>query len=361
MSPTRRTSAALAVLAAPLLLAAGLRLDAALPRAVTGRVLAADGGSLVGLRVFVRGPGIADSADVGPAGEFTLALPDELPEEGVEVYTDAADRARRAYHPALGRLRPADLAREPRFVLVPRVWTVPAGTYAGERVAISLHRAFSPACAGCPGFYRQMASRSLPPGERAVLGWSDGAFPLRLAFDRQNSAEPVSARDSAAFWKIVDALEEDFGLDLFRPARMSDLRPGEDARDLVVVWIDPTLRGRGLSTQGIAAGEITTGAVWLRKASLISGPDGPALLWHELMHVLGHGHTCAWRSVLAARSRCGAMDASRASAHDVAYAQLGMRVRALQRAHGARWGMQAALAGERALVLGMTPDALAGE
>ncbi|HEX5727128.1 MAG TPA: hypothetical protein VFX98_16745, partial [Longimicrobiaceae bacterium] len=340
MSPLRRSALLAALLLAPPLLAAPS------PRLVSGRVFTADGGSAEGLRVFARAPGFADSAEVAPTGEFTLALPEDFPAEGVELHTDAADRDRRAYHPALARLRPGDLAREPRFVLVPRTWTVPAGTYAGVRVPISLDRAFEAPCEGCQGFYRSVRGDSVPPEARGVLGWAEEAFPLRIAFDRAGSGGPVSARDSAAFWQVVEALEEDFGRDLFRPGRLYDLRPGEDPRDLVLVWIDPSLGARGMSTQATFQGHITTGAVWLRRASLIRAPDGPALVQHELMHVLGMGHTCAWRSVLSARSRCGGLDAPRPTAEDVAYGQLLLGVRALQRRHGARWGAAAALAGE---------------
>jgi hypothetical protein len=70
---------------------------------------------------------------------------------------------------------------------------------------------------------------------------------------------------------------------------------------------------------------------------------------HELLHTLGFGHTCAWKSVLADVRRCPYMRADAATPEDVAYVQVASRVRDLERAARGRRGMQAALAGENLL------------
>ena len=63
----------------------------------------------------------------------------------------------------------------------------------------------------------------------------------------------------------------------------------------------------------------------------------------------------ALESIAADLQRCPELRASSPTPEDVAYAQLFYRVRDLQRASGARWGLEAAVAGERVLVLGL-PD-----
>lgn len=80
----------------------------------------------------------------------------------------------------------------------------------------------------------------------------------------------------------------------------------------------------------------------------MAGPQGAELVIHELMHALGVGHTCAWRSVAADLRRCPGRRSPVPTAEDVAYTQVLYRVRHLQTARGARWGLEAALAGEAA-------------
>ncbi|HEV2130587.1 MAG TPA: hypothetical protein VGR27_05770, partial [Longimicrobiaceae bacterium] len=267
---------------------------------ITGQVIAADGGSIAGLRLFVRGLSFEDSVEIAPSGRFVLPLPATLARDSVELVVDAAHRARRAYHPSLVRLGGEDLAREQRFVLIPRRWRIPSGRHAGTTVEISPQRAFTPACRGCSGFYT--GETALPdPAQRLVEGWPEAVFPLRVAFDRENSVGAISGRDSVAFWRVAQKMEEDIGSRLFRPARYLETLPHEGVAppDVVLVWIMPTIRLAGLSTRGGFDGDILFAGLRLQRASLITSPQGPGLVAHELMHVLGFGHTCSWRSVLA--------------------------------------------------------------
>ena len=121
--------------------------------AISGKLIPADGASPAGLRVFLRSESLSDSVEVDSAGGFTLPRPVQLPDENFELLVDATDRSTRRYLPALVRMRGEELAGEHRFVLVPRQWTILAGTYAGQRVEISLVQAFAPSCSDCSGFY----------------------------------------------------------------------------------------------------------------------------------------------------------------------------------------------------------------
>lgn len=332
----------------------------AAPPAVKGRLVAADGGSPAGMRVFARGGVFADSADVDASGRFSLALPAGPAGDTVEIVVDAAVREARLYHPALVRVPRRELEGEQVFVLVPRVWTIPGGAYAGARVEISLERAFRPVCGDCSAFFRRDRARGAA-GRDLVRTWPEETFPLRVAFDREDSGGPITRGDSVSFWRAVGEIEEVFGSDLFRPVPFRETVPREDyyPDDVILVQADPSLRYSGLGISSSFGNEIVYGEVRLKRASLDAFDDGAHLVAHEMMHALGLGHTCSWRTVLA-DARCPGMRVSAPSPEDVAHSVLARRVRELQRAHGARWGLRAGLAGEREVVLGLPAETVEG-
>ena len=221
-----------------------------------------------------------------------------------------------------------------------------------------MERAFTSACRGCGAFYRHDPAPTKQGAARGTLGsWPERAFPIRVAFEREYSGDPIQARDSVAFWQAADELEARYGADLFRPARAAETTPDDfnGPTDVVLVYTDPSLRFAGLTTLFWHGADVTYAAIRLRRPPVYWDAHQPSVMRHELMHALGFGHTCAWRSVLAETERCPVMRAETATPEDVAYAQVIRRVRALQREHGARWGIEAALAGERALVRGDPP------
>lgn len=316
-------------------------------RALTGEVVGADGGSVAGVRVSLRGAAFADSTRADSAGRFSLPLPAGAEADTLELSVTDPDSAGGRYHPARVRVARGDLREEEGIVLVPREWAIPAGAYAGVRVEISLARAFLPVCVGCTSFFRPAVGGGTGVPRDLVRTWPEEAFPLRVAFDREDAPAPITARDSVRFWRGVEEMEAVFGSDLFRPARYAEAFPGvgDTSDDVVLVQVDPALRGSGLGISTAFGSEIVYGEVRVRWGRLLDEGDARMLVAHELMHALGLGHTCSWRSVLA-DLRCRDLSSPVPTAEDVAYAQLARRVRQLQREHGARWGLQAALAGE---------------
>ena len=316
-----------------------------------GRVVAADGAPVAGMRALVRWRGRADaqpradSAVVDSAGRFRIVLPAGLP-DSLTVIVDAADGTRRTHHPSLARLARGEADREHGFVLAPRVWTIGEGFYAGQRVEVSPSLARRPACPGCSTFWVRM------PGTPGVgfQGWPASRFPLRVAFERGGSEPMGAAPDSAAFWRAAAGVESAVGRDLFRAVpyvqTLSSFR-NEDPVDVVLVRVDRSLGTAGLTTMVGTRGTIAYAGVALQRASAALAPGGLELVSHELMHVLGLGHTCAWRSVLAESNRCPGLRAPAPTAEDVAYTQLLYRVRDLQRDGAFRWGLDAAVEGER--------------
>ncbi len=321
-----------------------------------GRVVAADGAPVGGMRAVVRWQRRgdvqprADSATVDPAGRFRIALPAGLP-DSLTLVVDVAEGAPRTHHPSRVRLARGEADREHGFILAPRVWTINAGFYAGQRVEISPALARRPACAGCSTFWVRM------PGTPGVgfQGWPGPRFPLRVAFERGGSDPAGSAPDSAAFWRGAAGVENALGRDLFRAVpyaqTLSSFR-NEDPVDVVLVRIDRSLTTAGLTTMVGTRGNIEYAGLALQRASAALAPGGRELVAHELMHVLGLGHTCAWRSVLAESNRCPGLRAPAPTPEDVAYTQLLYRVRDLQRDGSLRWGLDAAVEGERMLETG---------
>lgn len=317
-----------------------------------GRVVAADSALPAGLRAYVRWQGRRDSlprmdsAVVDAAGRFRIVLPPGLP-DSLAVIVDVAEGTRRTHHPAMARMARREADREHGFVVVPRAWTIAAGHYAGERVEISPELARRPACTGCSSFWVRMPGASGGPG---FQGWPSSRFPLRVAFERAASEPAGTAPDSAAFWRAAARVEAALGMDLFRPVRFSQTLPtlqNQEPDDVVLVRIDRALSTAGLTTMVGTRGNVEYAGLALRRSSAALEPGGLELVSHELMHVLGLGHTCAWRSVLAETGRCPEMRAPSPTAEDAAYTQLLYRVRDLQRDGSLRWGLDAAVEGER--------------
>lgn len=327
-----------------------------------GRVVAADDGRTDSLRAFVRWRALGDTAPrvdsvaVDSAGRFALPMPVGVA-DSLQLIVDAADRDARAYHPALARIHRREAQAEHGFVLVPRRWTIAAGRYANQAVEISPHGARTPVCARCSMFWVRVQT----PGQEAVRfqGWPASRFPLRVGFDREHSVPAGSAPDSAAFWRAVETVEDAFGMDLFRPVRYTQTlaqgieQDGPD--DVVLILIDPSLPVAGLTMVLGRPGSVEYAAVNLQRRDVVRTGYGVELVGHEMVHALGFGHTCSWRSISADLQRCPQMRSSTPSPQDVAHAQVLYRVRDLQRAGGLRWGLDAAVAGERALVLGIPP------
>lgn len=321
--------------------------------ALRGRVVTADGAPAAGMRVFVRwqGPGdwqpSTNSALTDSDGEYRVPLPARLP-DSLTLIVDAADRAARTHHPALARIARAEAGWEHGFVLAPREWTIAAGTFAGQRVDISPLRARRPSCPGCTnGFWIRMAGARNPVGYQ---GWPSSRFPLRVAFERGASVPIGAVPDSAAFWRAAAGVESALGMDVFRPVAYGQTLPRrleEDPDDIVLVRIDQELTTAGLTTMVGSRGNLEYAGVALQRAGSALAMGGMELVQHEMMHVLGLGHTCAWRSVLADTYRCPAMRAPTLTPEDVAYTQLLYRVRDLQRDGSFRWGLDAAVEGER--------------
>jgi hypothetical protein len=316
----------------------------------SGTVHMLSGAVPAGLVASVSGTAGVTTAPVGADGRFTLQA--RVDTDSVDITVDVQAGGTRTVLPALFRVAGRQPAQSYRVVLVPNRWTIQGGTYAGTAVPISVDAAFRPPCStptdtNCDGFY---------PIEwlRGIVLWQSSMYPVRLAFDRTNSHQSISAADSIAFWNIVATMNADMGTQLFRPAQAGGLTFAADGRPndtLVVVRADTTLDvgfAAWTSWWWNAADDIIGGVVRLRSASNVRSAS---LMTHELLHTLGFKHSCAWTTVMGGY---GCSSAQRLTATDVAHAQVAHAVRDRQRAIGATHGLVAALQGERVVLLGLS-------
>ena len=320
----------------------------------SGRVFTLDGAAPGPLTIAVNS--LAGTASAALAGDGSFQIQATVAGDSIEFLIDAAPGTARTYHPALVRVA---LGTTPdlRIVLVPREWMIAGGIYSGRRTTISMDNAFQPPCsdlgdANCDGFFPRVWTTGMKL-------WPASALPIRVAFDRVRTTQPITASDSIDFWAIMQRMNTDFGAQLFRPARYDELTVASDGRPdrAVLVRVDTTLSGFGAWTNWSwdAAGDLNSAVVRPARASFMRNVS---LMTHELLHTQGFKHSCAWPTVMGGY---GCSSFAGLSQNDVAHAQLALRMRELQKATGAPHGLIAALQGERKVLLGKTlfavPDA----
>ncbi len=312
---------------------------------VRGFVSTADRRPARGLVARVKTSGGEQASEVNSDGSFLVIAP--MGEGDVEIVVDAADPAKRWYFPSWVSLPSSRAGREQGFVLIPRAWQIPGGRYADEWVEVNLDKAFERISPTRPeSFFMWQIDGSIDATNRdRPTSWGLESLPISVLFDRDSSTWTIEPVDSTTLWKVLDSMEEDFGLDLFTPVRAEDVpEDGPRAERTIRIWVQDEL---GRFVLGMAGSEHTEGAIrrgrvmirrrrWFRDHVIVK---------HEFMHALGFGHTCAWPSAVTG-PMCYDVALDVASQFDVAHAQLSLNVNALQRRTGARNGIVAAWNGQ---------------
>ena len=301
-----------------------------------GRVLLPDDGTPLGLRAFATTGGHVDSADVDIAGGFVIPLPDAGC-DSVDIRIDVIGDRPRRYHAAHLRIpspRRADTTavEAVRVILVPTAFTIEGGSYAGAIIPITIDYAIA-APDERSRYWRVSRSRY---GYGVPIGWPTERFPIPLAVNGRTG--PLRTADSAAFWAIARRLEHDIGRTLFRPSPFDSARsegwsvtvslnPAEDTPGVTFITYD----GRG---------DLFDATVVFRMSVLLADER---VVTHELLHALGFGHVVGWHSVMSTAYQTVA----RATATDIAYAQLFYRMRRMHVEQRATHGILSSTADAR--------------
>jgi hypothetical protein len=306
---------------------------------LTGSVRSVDGGPISDVRVYVSCGELEHFIALDAAGRFQFSIDcsEAQPQFRIE---DPEGR----YLPSLPRTRDYARAKEPTFLLIPRVWHINSGTHAGRNVAVDLRGATAPVCrTGCSAYYPAEDTLRMTPS--GIPFWLESSLPLRVAYNNEDGIR-IDPADSLAFIRVAQSLEQDLGRRWFQPARLTDVfnAPPGDPFGSIIFSIDPQLSTPGRANWVAQRGEIVAGVVYFQSSRYIRHPGYAGIVAHELMHALGFGHTCSWRTVVAAET-CPGRRASAPTPEDVAHAQLLLRLRTLERIHGIHGSIAAALAG----------------
>ena len=291
---------------------------------INGRVVTIDGRAPPPMRLEVRAGRVREPLAL-VAGAFTARIPldDEAPVEFIGTPVDSTP-----YHAFDVRVHDQRDVEHLRIALVPTSWRIEGGTYAGREVPIDANRAMQRTGRGA-AFWRLVPLSGKAP--RRLMGWSDADLPLHVAFNRSRSSEPVTAADSGAFWDAARQMERDLGMRMWEPAGMSD------SSRLAIVPIEIGVQGAEGHTflASAAEGNANDGVVLFRHSSTLHDAH---VVTHELLHLIGFGHTSAWETV----SIPSGGSEPRLTPQDVAYVQLAYRLRRIQRETGARPGLPVA-------------------
>jgi hypothetical protein len=313
--------------------------------ALRGRLHTADGAPPPAARVIVRrASGRVDTLRTDAAGRYALPTTgarsaEADPPRALRVEAEAIEDRMRWF--GAETLLPAPfVGGSADVVLLPRRWTVAAGTYAGRTVTVDLDAARASAADGSR-FWR--AARLRPDttaGESAgtPVGWPDARRPIPLAVWGAGGAA-ASRADSAAFWAVARGLERDWGGPLFRPVPASAPRDAEWWG--ITAQVTPGLHAAGFATVSWnGEGEIGDALVEVRSYALLGDRH---VVGHELLHALGFGHVSRWRSVLGGAAHAPHEGPSALSLEDVAYGRLLDAARRVARRTGAPFGLAEAV------------------
>lgn len=350
--------------------------------AIRGRVVAVGGGEVDGLRATWRARGGSEGESVGIASDGTFEIRSGRADPRGELLIDGD--APRAFHPFLYPMH-ADSISDLVIAMVPRRWTIRSGEHRGQVVDTPLDPVVEDDADNYLYSYFWGQGDPRPDPVRYLLDlatWPADRLPARVAFDRQDGATPVSAQDSAAVWSVLDRMEAVFGLDLFEPAvadpswwpgPWSGEDPGFVPGVIRVVLDPPTWHGRPLGDEAPVAWDEELGA-WasggrfsalrvrhrrLDGGLLVVGAFEPlrlsdgfipweTVLMHEVLHVLGVGHTCR---IPSPQGPC--MRTAEPSPYDVAYMELLREAMRIEREEETFLGIVPAMIGERRVILGL--------
>ncbi len=285
----------------------------------TGTIETLDGSPVPPLTLEVSGDGWRDTVAV-TRGAFHVRVP---PRDETDAHFRVVPSGAR-YHDAHVRvLSPRDL-HVVNIVLVPTTWRIDAGTYRGRDVAIDAAAAMRPVAGRAP-FWRlaPLSGR----GPKTLLGWRPSDLPIRIAFNHERQGAGIGPADSIAFWTAARQMETDIGARFFEPATLA---PG--AGGIVAVEIREQTAAGHTFVSWTQQGDANDAVLLFRNVALMRDRH---VATHELLHLLGFGHSQAWPTV----AQPAGGDEEQLTPQDVAYVQVAQRLRERRERTGARPGL----------------------
>lgn len=313
-------------------------------------------GSVSGLSVTVESGSWKTVVPItvqGNMGRVAIATPpgvEALMTDPVKTRVDATDTTQRIYDSPVSIVSRASAYASPlSFTLVPLSWRIPSGDYVGTVVPIQIGKAMLPAGDGLC-FY------CMAPTPDSLLIWP--SYPVFVAFSdtiqdgRGSTLDFHVAADSIEFWRQVGGMEKRFGKNLYLPATATN---ATSLQNKVRVELDSTLPYAGVGGAGGSNNYFSMGIVIFQSGvTNSSGTPGvfsyQGAIEHELIHSMGIGHNCSWFTIMFTNCQLVTnifRNSAIATPEDVAYFQVMDAVQRMRIAMGTRFGMDAALLGER--------------
>jgi len=234
------------------------------------------------------------------------------------------------------------------LVRIPRTWVVQKGQYTGVRAKTDLVSAYKQGPDGL-SFYHRGQSQGRTDWTYSGLGWNNASFPANLWIDSAISVSlsgiAPTPSDSLRLVAGYSDLVQLIGWSPFSIAKQTPGMTGVRAS----IGNGPLALGGGRpdGADGLSGGVYYT-TVQSRFGNKSETP-------HELFHVLGIGHTCAWASLMSAYCVWDTGVVYPETERDVAYLEMWQSVNDIRRKTVIRlhWGEN--LAGTQDEV-GITPD-----
>jgi hypothetical protein len=279
------------------------------PSLVHGRLVTVDDGPVAGMRALIDWGSVVDTVLFDAIGRFAM-LPGSSRGDSLTLIVEAADSGR--YHRVRARISAQRISGALDVLLIPRLWRVDGGRFAGAEVPIDVDAVLRRG--DDRGSFGRLRGKQL-------IGWTVGSFPVPVVL-RRDSGSRLSEDDSIAFWSTVRTVEQSLGGRYFLPAGDTLLRGTIYPVD---IRIDPRLNADAKTwVSWNRDGQIFEGLISFRSSAELRSES---VVGHELLHLLGFGHTAAWPSTLSPRITNG----TGVTAADVAYAQLLLRAHELER------------------------------
>ena len=233
---------------------------------------------------FVRKSGITHFSAIDPlTGLFSVETPllkNSYVEEGIEPVGEGE-----GLFGSLDIVGRADYSSPQTFLLHLKDWTVKTGKYAGFSSTVDIIGAFEFSGDGRYSFWGKSQRENggwgfnrpaIPEGKTLLVGIRDST--INLVVVRQ----------------AIDSVNQILGVEYFRLVDYSSLPA--DPTQSVQIYIGNVVYGDAVAGPwfDLSGTSITGGVVVLR--------DPPTtrlfVFVHELLHVMGFGHTCSWPSVM---------------------------------------------------------------